>query len=127
MAQNLDALQKPINTAVGKRPDFAVMWGPEFEKDPFDVELQGEPCTQKELLEYVEFVDSLVDSTIDSVNLDSDDPGIPWYKNISKLSHEMMNIRHLQGHVGQLSELLMQRGIDIEWRGKAMSIAPVNA
>jgi hypothetical protein len=26
-----------------------------------------------------------------------------------------MNLRHLQGHVGQLSELLMAKGIDTDW------------
>jgi hypothetical protein len=34
---------------------------------------------------------------------------------MSKLSHELMNLRHTQGHVGQLSELLMARGIDTGW------------
>jgi hypothetical protein len=34
---------------------------------------------------------------------------------MTKLSHQIMNVRHIQGHVGQLSELLMQRGIDTDW------------
>lgn len=38
---------------------------------------------------------------------------------MSKLSHELMNLRHTQGHVGQLSELLMARGIDTDWISKS--------
>jgi hypothetical protein len=38
---------------------------------------------------------------------------------MGKLSHQILNLRHLQGHVGQLSELLMARGIDIDWVSKA--------
>jgi hypothetical protein len=38
---------------------------------------------------------------------------------MSKLSHELMNLRHIQGHVGQLSELLMVAGIDTRWIARA--------
>lgn len=38
---------------------------------------------------------------------------------MSKLSHELMSLRHIQGHVGQLSELLMRDDIDTDWIGKA--------
>ena len=41
---------------------------------------------------------------------------------MSKLSHELMNLRHTQGHVGQLSELLMARGIDTDWTSKATAM-----
>ena len=57
----------------------------------------------------------MVDPTVDQLNLDSDETGFSWYKNMSKLSHQLMSLRHLQGHVGQLSELLMARGIDTDW------------
>jgi len=38
---------------------------------------------------------------------------------MSKLSHQIMNLRHIQGHVGQLSELLMAKGIDTDWTAKS--------
>ncbi len=38
---------------------------------------------------------------------------------MSKLSHQLMNLRHRQGHIGQLSELLMARGIDTDWVAKS--------
>ncbi len=52
------------------------------------------------------------------MDLDSDSTGFSWYPNMTKLSHELMNLRHIQGHVGQLSELLMARGIDVNWIGR---------
>jgi hypothetical protein len=70
---------------------------------------------RNEILDYIRFVDELVDPAVDQLNLDADETGFSWYPNMSKLSHELMNLRHIQGHVGQLSELLMARGIDTDW------------
>ena len=58
---------------------------------------------------------------VKNLNLASDETGFSWYKNMSKLSHQLMNLRHIQGHVGQLSELLMARGIDTDWIAKSGS------
>jgi hypothetical protein len=38
---------------------------------------------------------------------------------MSKLEHQFVNLRHLGGHVGQLSELLMARGMTISWVNSA--------
>jgi len=73
---------------------------------------------RQHLLDYLDYVYSEVDATVDGLDLETDDPGFYWYKNISKMEHQMMNLRHLQGHVGQLSELLMAKGIDIDWIAK---------
>ncbi len=70
---------------------------------------------RKMLLDYVDFVDQKIDSIIDNLDLETDDSGFSWYEDTSKLSHVLMTLRHLQGHVGQLSELLMARDIDIDW------------
>jgi len=40
--------------------------------------------------------------------------GFSWYS-IPKLDHQLLNLRHLQGHVGQLSELVMATGADLTW------------
>jgi hypothetical protein len=66
-----------------------------------------EPMTQSSTLDYIAFLDSIVAPTVEALDLDSDETGFPWYPDMSKLSHELMSLRHLQGHVGQLSELLM--------------------
>lgn len=71
--------------------------------------------TRAEIVEYIDQVIAMVDSTIEALDLDTEDSGFHWYKNISKLEHEILSIRHIQGHVGQLSELLMAAGIDSKW------------
>jgi hypothetical protein len=73
---------------------------------------------QNEMRDYIRFVDSLVNTTLDQLDLEADDTGFSWYPNMSKLSHQRLNLRHLQGHVGQLSERLMAHGIDTDWIAK---------
>jgi hypothetical protein len=73
---------------------------------------------KQHLLDYLDYVYASVDAVVDGLDLETEDPGFYWYKNISKMEHQMMNLRHLQGHVGQLSELLMLNGIDIDWIAK---------
>jgi hypothetical protein len=120
MGQNLDAFKPPpSSSAIGGREDLKKLWGPPWEFEPFEIDAKVPACTQADMMEYVDYIDGIVNSTIDGLDLDTEDNGIYWYKNMSKLSHELMNLRHLQGHVGQLSELLMLRGIDINWAGKA--------
>ena len=77
-----------------------------------------EPYTKSEVLEYIDLVDSKVDSIIDGLDLDAGETGFWWYdksKKMNKLDHEIMTIRHVQGHMGQLSEILMAHGIDVDW------------
>jgi hypothetical protein len=83
--------------------------------EPYELPEGVEPLSKADMREYIAYVDGLLDRTIDGLDLDRDDTGFSWYPNMSKLSHELMNLRHIQGHVGQLSELLMASGIDTEW------------
>ena len=76
------------------------------------------PYTQQELTEYIDRLTDSVDRSVDNLDLDSVSTGFSWYPNMTKLEHQILNIRHLQGHVGQLSELLMSNGIDVDWMGK---------
>jgi hypothetical protein len=41
---------------------------------------------------------------------------------MTKLEHEILSIRHLQGHVGQISERLMEAGIDLDWISRRNSV-----
>ena len=99
----------------GRRDDLQRLWDVSEDIEPYELPEELEPCRQKEILDYIAFVDGLVDPTVDALDLDTQESGFSWYKNISKLSHQILNIRHVQGHMGQLSELLMGRGIDIDW------------
>jgi hypothetical protein len=74
-----------------------------------------EPYSQSEILEYIDFVNSIVVSAVDKLDLESDESGFSWYPRVTKLDHQLMNFRHLQGHVGQLSEILMSHGLDTDW------------
>lgn len=73
--------------------------------------------TQPEMLGYIDSIISQVDSLVKALDLDAKYCGFSWYKRTSKLEHQLVNLRHLEGHVGQLSELLMARGIYIDWVG----------
>jgi len=93
------------------------LWHEPEDLAPYGLPEGAEIYRMGEILDYIRFVDELVDGVVDQLNLDSDETGFSWYPNMSKLSHQLMNLRHTQGHVGQLSELLMARGIDTDWVG----------
>ena len=100
------------------------LWHDPAQIEPYELPEDAECYGRNEILAYIRFVDGLVDPTVDQLDLDSGETGFSWYPNMSKLSHDLMNLRHIQGHVGQLSELLMARGIDTDWVGKSAGLRP---
>ena len=98
---------------------YASLWNPPGEVEPYELPETAAALTQRDALDYIAFVDSLVDPTLERLDLEAAETGFPWYPNMTKLSHEIMSLRHVQGHVGQLSELLMAHGIDTDWIAKA--------
>lgn len=84
------------------------LWG-----DPAAIE----PYSKEQILGYIDFVLANQDRFVDAMDLHASDCGFPYYPNTPKLDHQLINLRHLQGHVGQLSELLMARGIETDWLG----------
>lgn len=100
----------------------------DFDRWPGDRRLpyeedQPDGYTREEMLAYIQFVDDKVDSEVDGLDLSALETGFPWYPDMTKLSHQLMNLRHVQGHVGQLSELIMADDPrkEIGWVGKANS------
>jgi hypothetical protein len=73
--------------------------------------------SKAEILEYIDLLDAHVDAAVDALDLDAGDTGFSWYTKMTKLDHQLMNLRHLQGHVGQMSEILMANGIETTWIG----------
>ncbi len=73
--------------------------------------------SQVQLLSYLDEIYSSVDSLLDALDLASQESGFPWYK-ISKLDHQLLNVRHLGVHVGQLQERCFARGIELDWVSK---------
>lgn len=119
-AFNRSAAQWPaaVRTALGVSETQAAC-----DVEPYELPEGAAPITHAQLLDYISYVRGLVDETVDSLDLDTDETGFPWIPDMSKLSNELENLRHLQGHVGQLSERLMGAEIDIDWIGTATAPA----
>ena len=73
--------------------------------------------TRAEMLDYLDLVDRGVDGWVDAIDYASSESGFSWYS-IPKLDHQILNIRHLGVHTGQLQELLFARGIDLDWMSR---------
>lgn len=91
------------------------MWSNPAYVEPYELPDSAEVFSQQDMLSYIAYVDGLVGPIVDALDLDVDESGFSWYENFSKLSHQLMNIAHINSHVGQLSELLMAKDIEIEW------------
>ena len=74
-----------------------------------------DPYTIQQTLDYIDYVDARVSEFVDALDLDADDTGFNWYKKMPKMDHVLLNLRHLHGHIGQMSEILMTNGIDTDW------------
>jgi hypothetical protein len=99
------------------------LWTDPADVEPFELEKDAASYDLNEMLAYIRYVDGLVDTLIDELNLDATETGFSWYQNMDKFSHILLNLRHLQGHVGQLSEILMAHGIDIAWVGSSNGLS----
>jgi hypothetical protein len=75
-----------------------------------------EPYTQQQLLDYLALCDGMIDAGVDRLDLEAQESGFPWYK-MPKLDHQIVNIRHIQQHVGQMAELLLAKGVEVDWVG----------
>ena len=73
--------------------------------------------TKGQVLEYWKFCDDSIDGFVDVLDLASPNSGFEWYK-ISKLEHQLVNIRHIQHHAAQLGDRLRAvADIGITWVG----------
>lgn len=93
------------------------MWLDPLYAEPYELEPDAEPVSQSEVLAYIAWLHNQVDTVVPGLDLNADS-GFSWYARFGKLSHQLMNLRHIQGHVGQLSEILMSEGITTSWIGK---------
>jgi len=75
------------------------------------------PYTVEEIRAYCAFVDSAVDAAVERLDLAAPTSGFWWYE-MSKLEHQLVNVRHLQHHTGQLIDRLRQHsGRGVAWAG----------
>ncbi|MBI5835206.1 MAG: DinB family protein [Armatimonadetes bacterium] len=76
---------------------------------------KGEPYTRAQLLAYWQRCEDGLDAAVDALDLEADDCGFPWYR-LTKIDHQLTNLRHIQHHVGVLSDRLRAaRGRGVEW------------
>jgi hypothetical protein len=79
--------------------------------------ISADPYAQAQVLEYWSVCDAMVDGAVDALDLESRDSGFSWYS-MSKLEHQLVNIRHIQHHAAQLSDRLRSAAdIGIKWVG----------
>lgn len=76
----------------------------------------GPEFTQTDVLAYLKWLDGEVESKLAKLDLNDPTSGFSWYK-MEKMEFVIMNLRHLQQHVGQLCDRLLERGIDVKWEG----------
>ena len=75
------------------------------------------PYTQAQVLDYWKFCDQMVDEAVDRLDLENPECGFSWYK-MSKLEHQLVNLRHIQHHTAQLADRLRSAAnIGIRWVG----------
>lgn len=73
------------------------------------------PYEKEELLAYLDYIDERLESAIASLDLTREDCGFYWYK-VNKLEHQLVNLKHLQHHIGQLQDRIRNdQGQGIGW------------
>lgn len=75
-----------------------------------------DPYSPEQILEYVKQIDASVDERIDALNLEDDECGFPWYPGLSRTELLILNARHVSEHVGQLHQMRIAAGLDVDWR-----------
>lgn len=78
--------------------------------------------SKQEILDYVDLIIGLVPGRMRSLDLTEAHCGFTWYPNVSRVELLILSLRHLHGHIGQLSEILISQGSDVEWLGQAPGI-----
>lgn len=76
------------------------------------------PYSKQEMMEFIELIDSEIDHQIDSLNFDDEAGGFTWYPNVGPAELQVLSLRHFHGHLGQISEILIANGLDVEWVGQ---------
>ena len=85
---------------------------------PHDMPKIGEPYTREEVLSYCRVCEGMVNDAVDALDLLSPDCGFWWYGKMSKAEHQIVNVRHIQHHAGQLIDRVRAAtGRGVEWRG----------
>jgi hypothetical protein len=75
------------------------------------------PYSVEEMRSYCRHCLGIVDSAVARMDLAAPESGFPWYP-MSKLELQLVNLRHIQHHTGQLADRLRQTAnIGLNWLG----------
>jgi hypothetical protein len=84
---------------------------------PDEIFITLEPFTPLEVTAYLHDLDARVDELVDRLDLSASESGFPRYQ-MSKYEHQLVSLRHIQHHLGQLSDRLRQdAGFGVRWVG----------
>jgi hypothetical protein len=90
-------------------------------KPESDLPLLPNPYSKQQVLAYCQHCDRMVDETVDLLDLDAPECGFWWY-DFSKLEHQIINIRHLQHGVAQMTDRIRSvADVGVAWVGASRS------
>ena len=82
-----------------------------------DLPVIPEPYSRDQVLTYTAHVAREVETVVDTLDLASLESGFSWYR-VSKLEHQLINVRHLHHHAAQLADRLRNAtGNGVRWVG----------
>ncbi|HKI58200.1 MAG TPA: DinB family protein [Trueperaceae bacterium] len=82
-----------------------------------DLPLVPDAYSREQVLAYWQVLDGMVDACVDTLELGRGDSGFPWYR-MSKLEHQLVNLRHLQHHAAQLADRVRAAAdVGVRWVG----------
>lgn len=74
------------------------------------------PYSKEQALRYWAVVDGMVDGAVDAMDLTRNDSG--FHYRMSKLEHQLVNLRHIQHHAAQLADRLRDAlDVGVKWKG----------
>lgn len=83
--------------------------GPAYPND--DRPLLPPAYAREDVLAYLAWIEERLDRWLAALDLDAPTSGFSWYP-IGKLDHQLVNLRHLQHHVGQIAMRVRDAGGD---------------
>lgn len=99
--------------------------GPRDSQSPLP--LTPRPYTRAQVLAYCRDLHAMIDETMDGLDLTSLESGFWWYQ-MSKLEHQILNVRHLHHHVAQLADRVRaSTGAGVDWISAASAPDPDQA
>jgi hypothetical protein len=83
-----------------------------------DLPLLPSPYTKEQVLAYWDVVDGMIDGAVDALDVFSPETGFPNYPSISKLEHQLVNVRHIQHGAAQIADRVRATaGLGVDWVG----------